>query len=82
LEEDKHTLRLVLHRGQAAEAFWTRNRFKVDEGIIGMVAKTGKAIVSHDLAHDMRYLRDAVVDAGFKQMACFPLSSSGNLVGV
>jgi len=82
LEEDKHTLRLVLHRGQAAEAFWTRNRFNVDEGIIGMVAKTGSAIVSHDLAHDMRYLRDAVVDAGFKQMACFPLTSSGNLVGV
>ena len=82
LEEDKHSLRLVLHRGQAAEAFWTRNRFNLEEGIIGMVAKTGTAIVSHDLAHDMRYLRDAVVDAGFKQMACFPLTSSGNLVGV
>ena len=82
LEEDKHTLRLVLHRGQAAEAFWTRNRFKMDDGIIGMVARTGNAIVSHDLAHDMRYLRDAVVDAGFKQMACFPLTSSGTLVGV
>ena len=82
LEEDKKTLRLVLHRGQAAEVFWTRNRFQYGEGMIGMVAKTGEAAVSHDLAHDMRYLRDAVVDAGFKQMACFPLTSSGNLVGV
>jgi signal transduction histidine kinase len=82
LEEDKQTLRLVLHRGQAAEVFWTRNRFKVGEGMIGLVASTGEAVVSHDLAHDMRYLRDAVVDAGFKQMACFPLASSGNLVGV
>jgi signal transduction histidine kinase len=82
LEEDKQTLRLVLHRGQAAEVFWTRNRFQSGEGIIGLVAKTGEALVSHDLAHDMRYLRDAVVDAGFKQMACFPLTSSGNLVGV
>jgi signal transduction histidine kinase len=82
LEEDKQTLRLVLHRGQAAEVFWTRNRFQAGEGIIGLVAKTGEAVVSHDLAHDMRYLRDAVVDAGFKQMACFPLASSGNLVGV
>jgi two-component system sensor histidine kinase DevS len=82
LEEDKQTLRLVLHRGQAAEAFWTRNRFNLGEGIIGLVAKGGEAIVSHDLAHDIRYLRDAVVDAGFKQMACFPLASSGNLVGV
>jgi signal transduction histidine kinase len=82
LEEDKQTLRLVLHRGQAAEVFWTRNRFQAGEGIIGLVAKTGEALVSHDLAHDMRYLRDAVVDAGFKQMACFPLTSTGNLVGV
>ncbi len=82
LEEDKQTLRLVLHRGQAAEVFWTRNRFQAGEGIIGLVAKTGEAVVSHDLAHDMRYLRDAVVDAGFKQMACFPLTSSGTLVGV
>lgn len=82
LEEDKQTLRLVLHRGQAAEVFWTRNRFQYGEGMIGLVAKTGEAVVSHDLAHDMRYLRDAVVDAGFKQMACFPLASSGNLVGV
>ncbi len=82
LEEDKQTLRLVLHRGQAAEVFWTRNRFQSGEGMIGLVAKTGEAVVSHDLAHDMRYLRDAVVDAGFKQMACFPLASSGNLVGV
>jgi len=82
LEEDKQTLRLVLHRGQAAEVFWTRNRFQYGEGMIGLVAKTGEAAVSHDLAHDMRYLRDAVVDAGFKQMACFPLASSGNLVGV
>jgi len=82
LEDDKQTLRLVLHRGQAAEVFWTRNRFQYGEGMIGLVAKTGEAAVSHDLAHDMRYLRDAVVDAGFKQMACFPLASSGNLVGV
>lgn len=82
LDEDKQTLRLVLHRGQAAEAFWTRNRFDVGEGLVGLVAQNGEPIVSHDLANDMRYLRDAVVKAGFRQMACFPLTSSGQLVGV
>lgn len=82
LDEDKHTLRLVLHRGQAAEAFWTRNRFDVGEGLVGLVAQNQEPIVSHDLANDMRYLRDAVVKAGFRQMACFPLTSSGHLVGV
>ncbi len=82
LEEDKQTLRLVLHRGQAAEAFWTRNRFAVGEGLVGLVAQSGEPLVSHDLANDVRYLRDAVVKVGFRQMACFPLTSSGNLVGV
>lgn len=82
LEEDRRTLRLVLHRGQAAEAFWTRNRFTVGEGLVGLVAQTGEPMVSHDLANDVRYLRDAVVRAGFRQMACFPLTSSGQLVGV
>ena len=82
LEDDRQTLRLVLHRGQAAEAFWTRNRFTLGEGLVGLVAQTGDPVVSHDLANDVRYLRDAVVKAGFRQMACFPLTASGTLVGV
>jgi signal transduction histidine kinase len=82
LDEDKQTLRLVLHHGQAAEAFWTRDHFKRNEGIIGAVAQSCEPAVSRDLAHDMSYLREAVVEAGFKQMACFPLTSSGSLVGV
>ncbi len=82
LEDDKQTLRMVLHRGQAAEAFWTRNRFRVGDGFPGLVAKTGEPIVSMDVAHDERFLRDAVVQAGFQQVACLPLKSSGNLIGV
>ena len=82
LEEDKQTLRMVLHRGQAAEAFWNRSRFRVGEGFPGLVAQSGNPLVSTDLAADVRFLRDAVVKAGFNQIACFPLKSSGNLVGV
>lgn len=82
LEDDKQTLRMVLHRGQAAEAFWTRNRFRVGDGFPGLVAKTGEPIISLDLAKDARFLRDAVVQAGFHQIACLPLKASGNLVGV
>jgi len=82
LEEDKQTLRLALHRGQAAEAFWTRNRMKVGEGIVGMVAESGEPIISHDLARDVRYVRPAVIQAGFRQLACIPLTSSGNTIGV
>ena len=82
VEDDQQTLRLVLHRGQAAEAFWKRNRFKINEGSIGIVAKTRKPIISHELAQDMRFLREAVVKAGFRQIACIPLEASENLVGV
>ena len=82
LAEDGQSLELALHRGQSGDAFSKRKRFRIGEGIIGLVAKDGEAIVSHDLAHDVRYLRDAIVDVGFRQMASFPLSSSGNLVGV
>ena len=82
LEEDKTSLRMVLHRGQAAEAFWTRNRFKVGEGYIGIVAKDRKTLVSTDLENDLRFIRSAVVKAGFQQIACIPMLSGEQLMGV
>jgi signal transduction histidine kinase len=82
LEEDNETLRMVLHRGQAAEAFWTRNLFRVGEGYIGLVAESRKPMISTDLESDVRFLRDAVVKAGFRQMVCIPLFSGKNIMGV
>jgi signal transduction histidine kinase len=82
LEDDRKSLRLVLQRGESAEAFWIRNHFNLGEGIIGMVAQKGEAIISYDLASDNRFLRDEVAKAGFRQLACFPLTSGGNVVGV
>jgi len=82
LEEDKSSLRMVLHRGQAAEAFWTRNMFKVGEGSIGIVAQEKKTLVSTDIEHDMRFLRPAVAKAGFRQIACIPILAGEQLIGV
>jgi two-component system, NarL family, sensor histidine kinase DevS len=81
-EEDNETLRLVLHRGEAAEAFWTRNRFKIGEGMIGKAAETRQPVISTHLARDDRALRQAVAEAGFRQIICIPLMSRGELVGV
>jgi len=81
-EDDRQTLRMVLHRGQAAEAFWNQNHFKIGEGFPGLVAQTGEPIVSLELTKDIRFLRDAVVRAGFHQIACLPLKASNTLVGV
>jgi signal transduction histidine kinase len=81
-EEGGTELRLALHRGEAAEAFWTRDRFQIGEGFVGLVAQTGKPLVSTALQHDLRYLRRAVVEAGFHCIACIPLATHGSVVGV
>jgi two-component system, NarL family, sensor histidine kinase DevS len=82
LEEDGETLRLVLHRGEAAEAFWTRNRYKIGEGMVGQAAQTREPVVSNHLEDDARVTRQAVVEAGFKQIACIPLTAHAEVVGV
>ncbi|MDX9990732.1 MAG: GAF domain-containing sensor histidine kinase [Anaerolineales bacterium] len=82
LEEDKQTLRMVLHRGQAPDAFWSRDRVQIGEGIIGRVAESGEPILSRDLARDARHVRPAVIQAGFRQIACIPLTSGRNIIGV
>lgn len=82
LEEGSNELRLALHRGEAADAFWTMDRFQVGEGFIGMVAETGKPMVTINPQQDMRYLRRAVVEAGFRCIACIPMMARGNIVGV
>ena len=80
--ENTNKLELALHRGMAAEVFWTRNKFSIGEGIIGEVGKTGKPVTSFDISQDERFLRSAIVSAGFRQMAAFPLLSRGKVIGV
>jgi signal transduction histidine kinase len=81
-EDGEKELRLALHRGDAAEAFWTRDRFRIGEGSVGFVAETGKSLVNFDPQKDTRYLRRAVVQAGFRCIAIIPLVARGNVVGV
>lgn len=81
-EESEKELRLSLHRGQYAEAFLTKDRFRIGEGFVGIVAKTGKPLLTENLKNDMRYLRPAVVAAGFTCMACIPLLARGSTIGV
>ena len=81
-DEDGQSLHLALHRGEASEAFWTKDRFDLGEGYIGIVAENGKPLVSSALQHDERFLRKAVIEAGFRCIACIPLVAHGSVVGV
>jgi signal transduction histidine kinase len=80
--EDGQSLMLALHRGSAAEAFWTKERFDLGEGFIGLAAETGKPVVTTFPERDSRYIRQAVVEAGFRCIACIPLNARGSVVGV
>jgi GAF domain-containing protein len=81
-EEDEKILRLALHRGSFEENLSDMDRFRFGEGFIGMVASSGKPLVSSNLRQDMRYLRSEVLEAGFQSIACIPLAAGGKVVGV
>jgi two-component system sensor histidine kinase DevS len=80
--EDGQSLILALHRGEAGEVFWTKDRFELGEGFVGIAAETVKPVVTNFLERDTRYLRLAVVEAGFRCIACIPLAARGSVVGV
>ena len=82
LDEETETLRLVLHRGEAAQAFWTRSRFQLGEGFVGRSASNNETLVGKALSQEMHDLRPAVVEAGFRQFACIPLTSGEKMIGV
>jgi signal transduction histidine kinase len=81
-EEDEQVLRMALHRGDFEERFSHLDHFRIGQGFVGMVAATGKVLVSTNLREEMRYLRPEVLEAGFRSIACIPLSSGGKVVGV
>ena len=81
-EDGERELHLALQRSDLAEAFWTRDRFRIGEGTIGLVAETGKPLVNLDPKKDMLYLRRAVIEAGYSCLAVIPLKARDNVIGV
>ncbi len=82
MDEGGKELRLGLHRGEYSEAFLTRERFLIGEGMIGLAAEAGKPLISTELSNDQRFLRPAVIKAGFRSLACIPLQAGGRTLGV
>jgi two-component system, NarL family, sensor histidine kinase DevS len=75
-------LKMAMHRGEASQEFWTKERFLMGEGFVGAVAESGKPIVTDRLESEINFLRPAVIQAGFHCLACIPLAARGNIVGV
>lgn len=81
-EEDGLSLRMALHRGEAPEAFWTKDQFRLGEGFIGLAAESAKPLVTNALDKEVHFIRKQVVDAGFQCLACIPMVAHGNVIGV
>ena len=81
LDEDRGEVVLRLHRGLFPEAFREISRFRLGEGFPGRVALAGEPLVTTDLASDLRFLRKEVAAAGFRSLACMPLTAGGKVIG-
>ena len=75
-------LRLGLLRGDDFEAFYTKNVFRVGDGVVGKVAGMNKALVVYNLDTDPRILRPAIAEAGYTCQAVIPLQATREVVGV
>jgi two-component system sensor histidine kinase DevS len=81
-EEDGLSLRMAMHQGESTDAFWTKDQFRLGEGFVGIVAESGKPLITNSLQQDVHFLRRKVVNAGFQYLACIPLAAHANVIGV
>ncbi len=82
-EEDHNTLYKVLQEGNSPTGLWTKDRFSHHESLIGQTALNGQStLVSLPYEDDPFLQNQALMDAGILQVACFPLTSRSEVLGV
>lgn len=81
-DENGSDYRLVLHQGKFNGHLFTRDVFRVGEGIVGEVAESGKPYVSKNVGKEVHYLRQKVFEEGCRWVAAFPLIARGSVIGV
>ncbi|MFZ5809162.1 MAG: GAF domain-containing protein [Chloroflexota bacterium] len=81
-EDEGKEFRLALHRGEYGENFFTRDHFRLGEGLVGEVAEKAQYKISHDLGREVPYLRQKIFEEGCRWIAGFPLAARGSVVGV
>jgi signal transduction histidine kinase len=81
--EDPLVLTKILHQGTLGQSLWSQDRFNSKSGLIGRTARSGHpAIVSLPYRHDPYLNNQALIEAGIRQIACFPLTSRSEVLGV
>ena len=82
-EEGQNALHKVLHQDESDPALWSHDRFTFKESLIGETARNGEPSLVSLPYHADPYLENEVLfDAGLRQIACFPLTSRSEVLGV
>jgi two-component system, NarL family, sensor histidine kinase DevS len=82
-EEDQRALHRVLHLNGSLPSLWTQTRFTQEEGLIGQTARSGQPfMVSLPYPEDPFLQNEALEAGGIAQIACFPLTSRSEVLGV
>jgi len=82
-EENQNLLSKILHQGETVPAMWTQNQFTLKESLIGKTARTGQPTqVSLPYQEDPFLLNEELTQAGIRRIACFPLTSRSEVLGV
>jgi two-component system sensor histidine kinase DevS len=79
-QEDGNVLRLVLHRGGNAGSLWRRTEYRVGEGLVGKIAKSGQPGVV-EVPCDEKDLNQDVVES-YHQVVMLPLNGRRGVLGV
>jgi signal transduction histidine kinase len=82
LDRGGKELRLSLLRGDDFEAFYSKNVFRIGDGVVGKAVGLNKPLVVYNLESDPRIMRPAIAKAGFTCQAVIPLQATREVVGV
>lgn len=85
LDSDRKEISLVAQEG-LSEDVMTPRTYRIGEGLVGSVLKTGEPLVFEDMQNDPEYLRRAVkrviLQAGFRSTFFIPIKVRGETLGV
>jgi signal transduction histidine kinase len=81
-EDDRLILKRGLHRGKDELPIFTREEFAFSEGLPGKCARTARPQVVSIVNGKTRYVNKDLLQAGYQQVACFPMTAQRGVVGV
>jgi len=81
-QEEGDLLRLVLHRGPSVAHLWAQTEFRMGEGTVGLVAKSGQPRTIELPCADGRELGAEVAGSCLRQVICLPLTGRRGVLGV